>query len=326
MDIKKRIIDFCINMGIYEVGFCQCKTFGKLGDYLENRKKNGLQNEFEGDNIYIRINPNYYLKEGKTIISLAFPYFFSNKNKGRNYFSVYTRGLDYHKVVSQYLKELCLFISSLGGSAKYFVDSNCLPERYIAWQCGLGFIGKNNMLINENYGSYLFLGEVITDLELEPDKPIKNECGSCELCLNVCPTKAINRKENNGNVCLSYITQKKDIEDFWFSKFNGRIFGCDSCQNICPFNREVKISEIKEFKPFDFMTNVNVKELINLDSKVFNEKYRLTSAGWRGKNVIKRNALISVLSTGHSYEGLYVSKKSEYLWEYYNRLLQYFKL
>lgn len=326
MSVKKDIIDFCLKMGISEVGFCKCKTFNNSKDYFEDRIKNGLQNEFEGDNIYMRVNPNYYLKEGKTIISLAFPYFFDDDSEGRSYFSVYTRGLDYHKVVSKYLDKLCSFIVSNGGQAKYFVDNNYLPERYIAWQSGLGFIGKNNMLINKNYGSYVFLGEVITDLELEADSPIDNKCGFCELCINACPTKAINKRQNNSNVCLSYITQKKDIDDFWFSKLNGRIFGCDSCQKICPYNRIVKKSKIQEFKPFDFMTNIDLEELVNLDNKNFNEKFKQTSAGWRGKNIIKRNALINILSERENYYILQIDKKSPYISGYYNRLLQYFKL
>lgn len=326
MSIKKNIIDFCINMGIPEIGFCECKTFSDLGNYLEYRKKKGLQNEFEGDNIYIRVNPNYYLKEGKTIISLAFPYYFGDKSEEMPYFSAYTRGLDYHKVISKYLSDLCMYIESLGGNAKYFVDSNCLPERYIAWQSGLGFIGKNNMLINKNYGSYVFLGEIITDLELEADIPIKSECGSCERCLNACPTKSINIHESNPNICLSYITQKKDIDDIWFSKLNGRIFGCDCCQQVCPFNQKVSESKIEEFRPFNFMTKADINELINMDNKTFNQKYRLTSAGWRGKNIIKRNALINILSSKRSYEEVYLPSKSTYLMEYYNRLLQYFKL
>lgn len=326
MNLKKKIIDFCIEMGISEVGFCQCKNFDELGNYLEDRKKRGLQNEFEGDNIYIRINPNYYLKEGKTIISMAFPYYFGNGGEDMPYFSIYTRGLDYHKVVSKYLDNLCLFIRSLGGNAKYFVDSNYLPERYIAWKCGLGFIGKNGTLINEKYGSYVFLGEIITDLELEADEPVKSKCGYCEICLKVCPTKAINYNETNPNICLSYITQKKDIDNSWFSKLNGRIFGCDSCQKVCPFNRVVSLSEIEEFKPLNFMSKLDINELVNLDNKTFNQKYKLTSAGWRGKNILKRNVLINILSSNQSSEKVYVSSESVYLMEYYNRLLQYFKL
>ena len=326
MDIKDEITKFCLNMGLSEIGFCSCEPFEDFGNYLENRRKNGLQNEFEGNNIYIRENPNYYLKEGKTIISIAFPYFYKCQSEEEIYFSIYTRGKDYHKVVANYLSKICCFIKALGGSAEYFVDSNALPERYIAKKCGVGFIGKNNMLINKKYGSYLFLGEVITDLYIERSKTICNMCGDCELCLNACPTKAINKGETNPNICLSYITQKKDIDDFWFPKLGGRIFGCDSCQKVCTFNTTIENSLIKEFEPFQFMEALDVMELVNLDNKTFKEKYKLTSSGWRGKNILRRNALINILARKDKQVIKNIGLESSYITEYYNRLLKYFKL
>lgn len=325
MNIKDEIIKFCLEMGLSEIGFCKCEGFDDLESYLTNRKKNDLQNEFEGDNIYIRTNPNYYLKDGKTIISIAFPYFYKFSEEEEIYFSIYTRGKDYHKVVSGYLSKLCSFIQTLGGMAKYFVDSNALPERYIAEKCGIGFTGKNNMIINKQYGSYLFLGEVITDLYIEPSKPSVNKCGNCEVCLSSCPTKSINKGQTNPNICLSYITQKKHIDEIWFSKLEGRIFGCDSCQKVCPFNGDVEESCIKDFEPFKFMKKVNIEEVLNLNNKIFNEKYKLTSAGWRGKNIIKRNALINIFANGKKELIYNINMESPYIMDYYNRLLEYFK-
>ena len=125
----------------------------------------GLENEFEETDIEKRINPMWYMERGKTIISIAFPYLWVENNI-ENGFSKYTKGLDYHRVVKKYLDKICDFIKSKGGEAISFVDSNTLPERYIAYLANIGFIGKNNMIITEKYGSYVFLGEIITDLEL----------------------------------------------------------------------------------------------------------------------------------------------------------------
>ena len=110
---------------------------------------------------------------GKTIISIAFPYLYDKVYNENASFSKYTLGKDYHIVATQYLKKICKFIEDMGGRAMFFVDSNSLPERYIAQLSGVGFIGKNNALITEKYGSYVFLGEIITDLVVEPDKTIK---------------------------------------------------------------------------------------------------------------------------------------------------------
>jgi epoxyqueuosine reductase len=323
MDNKKSIIDFCEGLGIQSVGFCKCRIFDELIPFFKERKARGLQNEFEEEDIEKRVNPFLQMKNGKTIISLAFPYMHEVENNSHQvYFSKYTWGRDYHKVVSDYLNKICEIIRNLGEEAIYFVDSNPLPERYIAYLCGVGFIGKNNMLITEQYGSYVFLGEIITTLNIEPDKPIQQKCGFCTACLNTCPTKSINNHGSCPNVCLSYITQKKHIEEVWFDKLDGRLFGCDSCQNICPYNFKVRVSPIKELEPFEHMKNVNLEELINIDNKLFRENYHITSCGWRGKNILQRNALISLASISKKLDIDINAIKSPYVQDYYNRLLK----
>lgn len=326
MDNKEKILGYCNDLGIDLVGFTKCRKLEELKDFFLKRKNSGLENEFEEKDIDKRINPFIYMEDGRTIISIAFPYMHEKYNSSSIYFSKYTLGMDYHKVVSSYLERICDFISSLGGKAKYFVDSNALPERYIAYLCGIGFRGKNNLIITKKYGSYVFLGEIITDLEMESDIPKESECGECDLCLKSCPTKAINKAKSNPNICLSYITQKKELEDYWLSKFGGRLFGCDTCQNICPYNMEIGYSEIKEFKPFDFMKNIDHEELLDMSKKEFNEKYKLTSCGWRGKNVIQRNVLINLFNLDKIQNRENKSFKSPYLQDYYNRLLKISKI
>ncbi|MFL0246536.1 tRNA epoxyqueuosine(34) reductase QueG [Candidatus Clostridium stratigraminis] len=327
MDYKERIINFCYKLGIDTVGFCECRTFNELKPFLENRKIKNIENEFEEKDIEKRINPKLQLKNGKTIISVAFPYIFDdNVQEDAIYFSKYTWGKDYHLVISKYLSEICKFIESIGGNAVYFVDSNPLPERYIAYLSGIGFIGKNNMLITEKYGSFVFLGEIITDIKLNPDKPKEQKCEACTLCLNACPTKSINKVKSIPNTCLSYITQKKDIDDSYFNKLEGRIFGCDSCQNACPFNNRIDKSKIEALIPYEHMKNVSINELINIDNKSFKEKYAVTSCGWRGKNILQRNALINLFNLK---KDIYIEEKSinsPYVLDYYHRLLKAFHL
>lgn len=323
---KKLIIKFCNGLGIDLVGFSKCRIYEELRPYFTLRQEQGLVNEFEEKNIDNKIDPFYYMKEGKTIITLVFPYkYLMPKNKDI-YFSIYTLGMDYHKVVSSYLKKVCDFIESIGGKAVHLVDSNNLPERYIASQSGVGFIGKNNMLITEKYGSYVFLGEIITDLCIEPDIPKEQGCGECNLCLISCPTKCLNYKQTNSNKCLSYITQKKDIEDQWLLKLKGRLFGCDTCQKVCPYNYNTEKSNLIEFQPFDFMIDVDAEEILNMDNKIFKEKYKNTSCGWRGKNILKRNALIDSVVKGNLIDVEINDIKSPYIKEYYHRLLKLLNL
>jgi epoxyqueuosine reductase len=330
MNIKEEIIEFCKKHGLDTIGFSECRIFHELNPYFEKRKELGLQNEFEEESVEKRINPFLYMPEGKTIISIAFPYLYDLDFSERAHFSKYTVGRDYHAVTSEYMEVICKFIQDKGAKAMHFVDSNGLPERYIACNSGVGFIGKNNTLITQKYGSYVFLGEIITDLIIEPDKPLKQKCGDCERCLDACPTKSIVKGQvginNDANICLSYITQKKDIEDSWFEKLNGRLFGCDTCQRVCPYNKEIDFSTIKEFKPYEYMKTIDLRELINIDNQFFKDKYKITSCGWRGKNVLKRNAIINAILIEKSKIITVEKDTSPYIRDYYYRLLKFFKL
>lgn len=321
MELKDEVLKYCSQLGLENVGFIKCRVFEELRQFYELRKTNNIQNEFEENDIEKRINPNYYMNEGKTIISIAFPYL-AEEIYNDNGFSVYTRGMDYHRVVKQYLDKICDFIISKGGKAISFVDSNALPERYIAFLAGVGFIGKNNMIITKEFGSYIFLGEIITDIEIyNSDKGTFEEigeykqCGECNICLSECPTKAINNFRRNCNICLSYLTQKKELDNWQVKALNGRIFGCDSCQNQCHFNEYAKKSNIKEFQPLDFMKNNICDEIIEMGNAEFKNTLKITSCGWRGKNVLKRNAIIR--KGLHNKEDVYYIKSdSDYLKKY----------
>lgn len=325
LDNKEQIIKFCNSLGLDLVGFTKCRVFWELESFFKYRKNMNLENEFEEKEINKRINPNLLMDQGKTIISIAFPYIYNLHLNDEFYFSKYTISQDYHRVIRNYLNKIVNFIESLGGNALAFVDSNSLPERYIAKLCGIGFIGKNNMVITEEYGSFIFLGEIITDLEMEESKELNISCGNCNACISKCPTKSVNENHCNPNICLSYITQKKYIEDKWFEKLNGRIFGCDSCQLACPYNKKIKFSNLKEFKPLVYMEHINLEQLIMMDNKVFNEKYKITSCGWRGKNMLQRNALINYTVKYGAFYGIH-NINSPYVKDYNNRLLKLFNL
>lgn len=327
-NIKNDILDYCNKLGLDTIGFVKLRTFDEITEKLRLRAEMGTANEFEEKQIELRTNPEKLFAGGKTIITIAFPYLFNKEKTSGPYFSAYTLGMDYHRVIGIYLKKVCEFIENLGGRCACFSDNNALPERYIASLSGIGFLGKNNMLITKKYGSYVFLGEIITDLEIEEDEPMKQECGQCSLCINACPTKAIG-STGNSNICLSYITQKKNIEDEWFARMDGRLFGCDSCQAVCPYNREINLSSIKEFQPFDFMMKPDIYEIASMKNSLFKERYYNTAAAWRGKSLLQRNAMIAI-SSMYGLEGLnnidIKTIGSPYVLDYYHRLLRLFKL
>ncbi|MGL4742741.1 MAG: tRNA epoxyqueuosine(34) reductase QueG [Sarcina sp.] len=331
MDLKEKILNHCKERGILNVGFIECREFTELIPYYQDRKERGLENEFEEKDINIRINPKHYMESGRTIISFGFPYLHECEYVD-NGFSVYTRGEDYHNVVHKYLNEICELIKLEGGETIALTDSNTLPERYIAYLAGVGFVGKNNLIITKEFGSYVFLGEIITNLEIfDKDKRIYSEipkfeeCGECEICYKECPTKSINRFKKNPNICMSYITQKKEIDDRFLKIMNGRVFGCDSCQLECPYNVGIQFSSIEEFKPKEFMHNTNDDKMISLDNVTFKSTFKTTSCGWRGKNTIIRNAMIR--KALYKKEDISdVESNSEYIKSYKNRLLKINKL
>lgn len=326
MELKRKILEFCKDLDLELVGFIRCREFEELREFYNTRKQLSLENEFEEEDIEKRIKPNIYMENGKTIIAIAFPYA-TSESFSDNGFSVYTKGMDYHRVVHSYLDKICKFIEENGGEAKPLVDSNALPERYIASLAGIGFIGRNNMLITKKYGSYVFLGEIITDLELYEDdktsfKKMKEykECGECRNCLKECPTKSINNFRINPNICVSYLTQKKDLNDKEINLLNGRIFGCDNCQLKCPYNEEAEFTKLQELKVEEFMEKDDEDFIIGMNNSAFKETYKNTSCGWRGKNTLIRNAIIRKKKYKNE-EIKDIKTESPYVKSYIDRLL-----
>lgn len=326
--LRVQIEDFIKSIGLDTFGFIPLRKFEELKPFLMMRQEKKLQNEFEEKDIEKRINPFLYMEDGKTILSIAFPYNQEGREK-QNGFSIYTKRLDYHKVVRDYLNQICDLIRSLGGKAEAFVDSNALPERYIAYLAGVGFIGRNNMVITKRYGSYVFLGEIIMNLSISCEEKHSfediarfKECGDCKLCYGECPTKSINVGRVNPNICLSYYTQKKELSDQEIRLLKGNVFGCDYCQLTCPYNEKAVQNGLEQFTSLDFM-NEDLEVYAQMDNKFFKEYISTTSCGWRGKNVIRRNAILQLARQGKevaSYQG-----ESPYVNEYICRAQKLFQ-
>lgn len=324
---QKQFEEFIHSLGLDTFGMIPLRRLSELEDFLKERQQKNLQNEFEEKEIEKRVNPSLWMDGGKTLISIAFPYAQDGEEEA-NGFSVYTKRADYHKVVNFYLGQICDYLRSYGFKAEGFVDSNALPERYLAYLAGVGFVGRNNMVITQNYGSFVFLGEVITDYEADcqerrnpEDLKKYSECGECRNCYGECPTKSINTAQINPNICLSYFTQKKEMTNQEMKLLKGNLFGCDFCQLKCPYNQKVVRNRLNEFQTLPFM-NEEADVYAEMDNQYFKKYISQTSCGWRGKNVIKRNAFIHMAAEGkdiQQYRG-----DSPYINEYVKRIQDVF--
>jgi epoxyqueuosine reductase len=218
----------------------------------------------------IRESPQWdlppYPFDAKSVICCAINYL-PNCDKSRH-ISRYALGRDYHKVIRKRLRKLVRKINDKIGNFNYrcHVDSNRIPEKYLAAKAGLGWQGKNSLIINRHYGSWMFLGEIVTDLPLPIDEPHANHCGKCTACMNACPTQAI-VAPNKIDVkrCISYLTieHRSSIPEDLRPLIGNHIYGCDECQLVCPWNRFAKLTTEQDFQP---RHNLNSADLIELFS------------------------------------------------------------
>lgn len=243
----------------FEAGFdlCGIAAAGKL-DIDADRFASWLNNGLHGEMAYLadrperRSNPEQLLKNARTIIVLGLNYYQPDATEtptGHGRVSRYARGRDYHKVIERRSRDLIRRLESsseieAGVEFKWFVDFGPVLERAYAQKAGLGYIGRNSMLINRTYGSWIFLSEILTNLDLEPDNPkaIKHgTCGTCTRCIDACPTGAIVADRIiDARRCISYLTIERpsEIPQELADQMGDRIFGCDICQDVCPHNQQ----------------------------------------------------------------------------------------
>ena len=220
----------------------------------------------------IRLDPAGLVEGARSVISVALNYYPAQKQSPDSpRISYYAYGKDYHIVVKDKLRQLWEYITSLIPvldstlpAARFFTDSAPILERYWAWKAGLGWIGKNTNLIIPGKGSFFFLGEIVTTLELDYDTPQKNRCGACRRCLDSCPTGALERPGHlNANKCISYLTieHKGDIPSEQASRLGDRLYGCDTCQEVCPWNRFASPTREVAFSPSPAFLSLKKEDL-----------------------------------------------------------------
>lgn len=308
MDIKKlkeELITYSKEIGIDKIGFTTADTFSELKNRLIRQQELGFHSGFEEPDIAKRVTPSLLLEEPRSIISIALAYpskmkdrIEGKKGERRGIFSRASWGLDYHHIIKDRLKRLEEFILKKVPEArlKSMVDTGELSDRAVAERAGIGWSGKNCAIITPEFGSYVYLGEMITSLPFEPDTPIEDQCGSCSKCIDACPTGAlVQGGQINAQRCISFLTQTKGfIPDEFREKIGNRLYGCDSCQTACPVNKGKNFHFHEEMEPNPEVAKPLLKPVLNLSNREFKNKFGFVSGSWRGKKPIQRNAIIAL--------------------------------
>ena len=302
MNIKEDIINLAKEIGISKIGFTTADDFDYLEKSLRLAVEEGRNSGFEHKNIEERIKPKLSLASAKTIISIAVTYPHKLKQQPqktaykRGKFTPNSWGLDYHYVLQDKLDRLAKGIEELTADFEYkgMVDTGALVDTAVAQRAGIGFIGKNGLVISKEFGSYMFLGELITNLDIEPDQPVDYGCGDCNRCVTACPTSClIGDGSMNAKRCLSFQTQDKGVMDLEFrKKIKTVIYGCDICQICCPYNKGLDNPLATEIDPD--LSHPELLPFLELSNGQFKEKFGHVAGSWRGKNILQRNAIIAL--------------------------------
>lgn len=269
-------------------GFQSCGI--SKADFLEEDAKRlelWLKNNQHGEMAYMenyfdkRLDPRLLVEGSRSVISLSYNYFPKEKIQTLDNFKIskYAYGLDYHEVIKEILREMVAELQEEIGAFEHriFVDSAPVLERSWARKSGIGWVGKNANLITKQNGSFYFLAEIICDLSLVYDTPTTDHCGSCRRCIDACPTGAILSERNvDGSKCISYATieLKNELPDFFQNKMDDWMFGCDVCQDVCPWNRFSKPHSQSKFMPNDFLKTFQKDNWKELTPELFSEIFR----------------------------------------------------
>ena len=294
-------------LGFTSVGISKAQHLCEEAPRLESWLKQDMHGEmaFMEGHFDKRLDPRKLLPGTKTVVSLLFNYHNPTPPTDAEAprISQYALGEDYHFVLKWKLKELLKWMKRDWGdvSGRVFVDSAPIMERAWAAKSGLGWIGKNSLLLNRHHGSYFFLAEMLLDLEIEPDAPVTDHCGSCTRCIDACPTNAIVKPYVvDGSKCISYFTieLRGAIPEPVQGHMENWMFGCDICQEVCPWNRHAKPTVEPRFAPHPRLLDMTKADWLDLTEEVFKEVFKDSAVKRAGLAGLKRN--IAVLQSGEA--------------------------
>ncbi|MGR6907298.1 tRNA epoxyqueuosine(34) reductase QueG [Lysinibacillus sp. BSL11] len=304
-DLQRDFVAYAMSIGVDKIGFTTAAPFTELKNRLRRQQELGYQSGFEESDIQKRTEPLRLLDEAESIVAIAVAYPSRMQNapigkRGarRGIFCRASWGVDYHTALRERLKLLSAWLEEhvKGVRIESMVDTGALVDRAVAERAGIGWSGKNCSIITPEFGSYVYLGELITNIPFAPDKPMEDECGDCRLCLDVCPTGAlIQGGQLDAQRCIAFLTQTKGtLPDEFRSHIGNRLYGCDTCQTVCPKNKG-KINWIhEEFIPDPELAKPLLTPLLTITNREFKGKFGHVSGSWRGKKPIQRNAILAL--------------------------------
>ena len=264
-DINTTLKNKALQLGFDACGVARGDVVGEDSSFFNNWLGKNFQGEmgYMANHVEKRTDPRLLVENTRSVVVVLMNYFPAElQPPDAPQVAKYAYGKDYHTIIKEKLYELLNFLQETypdkNIQGRPFTDSAPVLERYWAKQAGLGWIGKNTNLIHPQLGSFCFIGELLLNVELDYNTPLSDRCGNCSLCIEHCPTAALVAPgELDARKCLSYLTieQKGDIPAEYQEKMNNCVFGCDSCQDICPWNRKAKAHQIADFMPpKDFLT------------------------------------------------------------------------
>jgi epoxyqueuosine reductase len=293
--IKKK----AASLGFDLCGIAQSRTLKEHGSVLKEWCSSGNQGEMNYlcRNIEKRTNPDFLLPGAKSVIVTGLNYFTDKKQGGNGIpvISKYAYGINYHDVIVEKLEILLEYIKSIRAETegKYFVDSAPVLEKAWAKEAGLGWPGRHSIIINNKIGSFFFIGIIILNVETGYDEPFTEDlCGSCSLCISRCPTGAINDNRTiDTRKCIAYLTieSKSPVPEGLKLKMEDRIFGCDICQDVCPWNNRAKPNMNPEFQLAPELEKLTAEEFLNLTGETFDSLFKRSAIGRRTYEGFMRN-------------------------------------
>ncbi len=304
-DLQREFVAYAMSIGVDKIGFTTAAPFTEMKNRLRRQQELGYQSGFEESDIEKRTEPLQLLEGAESIVAIAVAYPsrmqdapVGKKGSRRGIFCRASWGVDYHTALRERLKLLSAWLEERieGARIESMVDTGALVDRAVAERAGIGWSGKNCSVITPEFGSYVYLGELITNIPFAPDKPMEDECGDCRLCLDVCPTGAlIEGGQLDSQRCIAFLTQTKGmLPDEFRTHIGNRLYGCDTFQTVCPKNKG-KINWIhEEFKPDPELAKPLLVPLLTISNRDFKEKFGHVSGSWRGKKPIQRNAILAL--------------------------------
>jgi epoxyqueuosine reductase len=308
--IEAAIREKALDLGFDAMGFAKANLDAQISRHLSDFLESGFHGDMGWlqDRCEERSNPRALWPKARSVIALGLNYGPAGDPLAhltcpeRGGISVYARGRDYHDVFKKKLRVLARFIADdLGGDVKLFVDTAPVMEKPLAQKAGLGWQGKHTNLVSRRWGSWLFLGEIYTDLDLEPDAAETDHCGGCQNCLDVCPTKAFTGPYKlNAQRCISYLTieHPSHIPREFRTAIGNRIYGCDDCLTVCPWNKFAKPTDDADLSARLELTWPRLADLVQLNDTDFRTVFSRSPVKRLGRNRFIRNVLIAIGNSG----------------------------